>query len=61
MKLEPEDEKFLRVESLEEAKSRIKEYQNYGLTKFYISNKYSFSDYWNRLFKDRYNEICVIF
>lgn len=45
MKLEPEDEKFLRVESLEEAKSRIKEYQNYGLTKFYISNKYFYSGY----------------
>lgn len=40
MKLEPDEEKFLRAETLEEAKARIKEYQNYGLTKFYISNKF---------------------
>lgn len=41
MKLEPEDDKFMRVNSIDEAKSRIKEYQNYGLTKFHISNRYA--------------------
>lgn len=39
MKLEPDDDKFIRVESIEEAKTNIKEYQNYGLTKFYITNR----------------------
>lgn len=39
MKLEPDEEKFLRASSIEDAKTRVKEYQNYGLTKFHISNR----------------------
>ncbi|CAF0861776.1 unnamed protein product [Brachionus calyciflorus] len=39
LKLDLNSEKFLRVNSVEEAQNRIKEYQHYGLTKFYISNK----------------------
>ncbi len=39
LKLEYSQEKFTRVDSVDETQSKIKEYQNYGLTKFYISNK----------------------
>ena len=37
--MEYNSEKFLRTNTLDETKQKIKEYQNYGLTKFYISNK----------------------
>ncbi|RNA07448.1 methyltransferase 13, partial [Brachionus plicatilis] len=39
LQLDFNNEKFQRVNSIEEARNRIKEYQHYGLTKFYISNK----------------------
>jgi hypothetical protein len=40
LKLEIEAENFTRIPSVDEAKAKIKELQNYGLTKFYITNKY---------------------
>jgi len=39
LKLEYNLDKFVRVPSINETKIKIKEYQNYGLTKFYITNK----------------------
>lgn len=39
MKLDLHTEAFSRTNSLDKAKLDIKEYQNYGLTKFYISNR----------------------
>ena len=40
LKLEIEAENFNRIPSVDETKAKIKELQNYGLTKFYITNKY---------------------
>jgi hypothetical protein len=40
LKLEIEAENFIRIQSVDETKAKIKELQNYGLTKFYITNKY---------------------
>lgn len=39
LKLDLNIDKFIRVNSIDETKTRIKEYQNYGLTKFHISNR----------------------
>lgn len=39
LQLDLTSDKFNRVNSIEDAQNRIKEYQHYGLTKFYISNK----------------------
>jgi hypothetical protein len=33
-------DKFLKSTGVDDAKKRIKEYQNYGLTKYFITNKY---------------------
>jgi ubiquinone/menaquinone biosynthesis C-methylase UbiE len=39
MRLELNKDTYSRTNSINQAKNDIKEYQNYGLTKFYISNK----------------------
>lgn len=33
-------DKFLKSNCVDDVKRRVKEYQNYGLTKYYITNKY---------------------
>ncbi len=33
-------DKFLKSTGVDDAKKRVKEYQNYGLTKYFITNKY---------------------
>ncbi len=39
LKLDLNADKFFRVNSIQETKVKIKEFQNYGLTKFHISNR----------------------
>lgn len=39
LKLDLNIDKFTRSSSVEDAKAKIKEFQNYGLAKFYITNK----------------------
>lgn len=40
LQLDLNNDKFQRVNTIEDAQNKIKEYQHYGLTKFYISNKF---------------------
>lgn len=54
LQLDLTSDKFNRVNSTEDAQNRIKEYQHYGLTKFYISNKLNFE-------KFKKNFFCLIF
>lgn len=39
IKFETNDEKFQRLTSIDETSLKIKEFQNYGLTKYFIANK----------------------
>ena len=40
IKFDLNDDKFQRVGSIEDARAKIKEFQNYGLIKFCITNKF---------------------
>jgi hypothetical protein len=39
MKFNPESEKFERYSDVSDALAKIQEYQQFGLAKFYITNK----------------------